>query len=275
LFGEKYYDGMEYVDFDDVTINLTGFYLGDFISFKNGTFKPNVNQLPEVTYSGFFVGSLVKCFGLEMRDKQMKDGFFGFNSSRFSNGVRPHGQEPNETSLVTFIHLPKQALLSGDTQKFSWPKRTMKKEFEMHFDLGPPQVLKRRNKRTEACISDFVNYDNHLLNSQIEKIGCKAPYQKTERNFSICSSKESMKLAVMDINGYMGNSDFLTNPCTSMTDIRYRFSEMDMPLYGSLDCFWITIKLPNTFMEVVQVKAVDFQTVIGNAGGYVGLFLGK
>ena len=31
LSGEKYYDGMEHVDFDGVTINLTDVYLGDGI----------------------------------------------------------------------------------------------------------------------------------------------------------------------------------------------------------------------------------------------------
>ena len=30
-----------------------------------------------------------------------------------------------------------------------------------------------------------------------------------------------------------------------------------------------------TYKEIIQVKAVDIQTVIGNAGGYVGLFCGK
>ena len=32
--------------------------------------------------------------------------------------------------------------------------------------------------------------------------------------------------------------------------------------------------LPHKIKIVTQVKDVDFQTVIGNAGGYVGLFLG-
>ena len=83
-----------------------------------------------------------------------------------------------------------------------------------------------------------------------------------------------MKHAVMDINGKRGYSDFLTPPCTSMEDIRYAFYESDVDYEGS-DWFWIMVRFPDTFMEIVQVRAVDIQTVIGNAGGYVGLFLGN
>ena len=121
---------------------------------------------------------------------------------------------------------------------------------------------------------DFVSYDKHHLASHLEKIGCKAPYQRTERNFSICSSKENMKQAVMDVSRPMESSEFLTTPCTFMEDIRYTFDETDVDWSGS-DWFRISIRLPDTFMEIVQVRAVDIQTVIGNAGGYVGLFLGK
>ena len=83
-----------------------------------------------------------------------------------------------------------------------------------------------------------------------------------------------MKQTVMDISGTRGNSDFLKPPCIDMEDIRYTFDELEVDWYGS-DWFWISIRFPDIFMEIVQVRAVDVQTVIGNAGGYVGLFLGN
>ena len=152
----------------------------------------------------------------------------------------------------------------------------MKKEYTMDFHFKQVQVLKRRDKRTYPCITDFANYDKHLLNSHVQTIGCKAPYQKTKGNFSICSSKENMKQAIMYISGTWEKYDFLTTPCTSIEDIRYTFEEFDVDKnWSGSDWFWITITLPDTFMEILQVRAVDVQTVIGNAGGYVGLFLGK
>ena len=40
---------------------------------------------------------------------------------------------------------------------------------------------------------------------------------------------------------------------------------------------WFRIRLwfrSNTFMEIKQIKAYNFENLVGNAGGYVGLFLG-
>ena len=46
--------------------------------------------------------------------------------------------------------------------------------------------------------------------------------------------------------------------------------------YGwGADYFWVSITFPNEFKEIYQQREVDIQTVIGNAGGYVGLFLGN
>ena len=71
LKGESAYDGIEKIDFDDVTLNMTDFYLGDSITFRNGTSisgdSPNfLNQLPRVTYSGFWDFLFLKCFGLRI-----------------------------------------------------------------------------------------------------------------------------------------------------------------------------------------------------------------
>ena len=41
------------------------------------------------------------------------------------------------------------------------------------------------------------------------------------------------------------------------------------------DFFHIMIVYPHQYKEIVMVRAVDIETVIANAGGYIGLFLGK
>ena len=50
--------------------------------------------------------------------------------------------------------------------------------------------------------------------------------------------------------------------------------EEDYDWKGS-DWFHIYIMHPHHIKEIVMVKAVTIQTAIGNAGGYIGLFLGK
>ena len=61
--------------------------------------------------------------------------------------------------------------------------------------------------------------------------------------------------------------------CTSAEIITYTYEEYDTNKNGS-DWVWFVIDYPKKFKEIKMVKAVNFQTVIGNAGGYVGLFLG-
>ena len=47
-------------------------------------------------------------------------------------------------------------------------------------------------------------------------------------------------------------------------------------IYGSVsDIFKVIIGYPNLHRETKMIQATDIQTVIGNAGGYTGLFLGK
>ena len=78
------------------------------------------------------------------------------------------------------------------------------------------------------------------------------------------------------------NAAHLIQPCVSIGDIRYSRNEYDFEAKRPYNGFgwkgpewaWLGLNLPHKIKVVTQVKDVDFQTVIGNAGGYVGLFLG-
>ena len=88
LKGESAYDGNEKIYFDDVTLNIADFYLGDSITFRNGTSIsgdwPNfLKQLPRVTYSGFWDFMFLKCFGLRIEYRNVMYAMFQFNSSVF------------------------------------------------------------------------------------------------------------------------------------------------------------------------------------------------
>ena len=75
------------------------------------------------------------------------------------------------------------------------------------------------------------------------------------------------------------NPEELKVPCNTYENVNFRFLESDFswsqrgnPTVGEMT---VGFKIPERFKEISQVKAVDIQTVIGNAGGYVGLFLGN
>lgn len=275
LTGSKYYDGIENVDFNDVTVDLSEYVHADRIMFNNGTaikrIYPNkVFEQPILTYAGdiWDTDSIYKCFGLRMQKKNIVAGYFAFNKSLFG------GRSFDD--MMTFIHFPNQLMLSMSTIKSEWPSSINKTmtEYSLDFTITQVEVLTRRNKRTKPCISNAISFDETIMNDHIEKNGCRAPYQHSRNEMPLCSSTKGMKGANYDLILKISEK----TPCISIKNIMYNFEEFEMDGHWERlgpDYFWITLTFPHEFKEISQVRAVDIQTVIGNAGGYVGLFLGN
>ena len=199
LEGKAYYNGIEKIDFDDVTLNIEDLYIGDSIKFRNGTLisgrKPNLlNDIPRVSYTSIPDGILVKCFGLQFQYTNVASARFGFNASIFRDKKIAH---PN---FSIFFHMPNKTLLSKNSRKvLMWPKEMQSDELFMVFALQEIKVLKRRiNRKHAPCLSDEYNYDETILDDYLQEVGCKAPYQKTKKDFKVCNSTEKMKEASFD-----------------------------------------------------------------------------
>ena len=64
-------------------------------------------------------------------------------------------------------------------------------------------------------------------------------------------------------------------PCQDILDIPYRHSEVSLPL-NKTKGFTIIVSYPSNNVKTVrQSQAVDVHTLIGNIGGYIGLFMGN
>ena len=277
LTGEKYknilrgstsFNRMKDMIFDDVTLNLADFHLGEGVGFINGSFIEDIHldypELPQVTYAGFRNKNFIKCFGLRAKFKNINYMFFGFNSSLYPNGTRPSSKR----STWVALHLPNQLTLAWGSDKNSWPKRNEKNEYYMSFKLQQLDILKRRNKRMDPCLSDDMDFDQIILDDYLEKVGCKAPYQSTNKSFEICNTKEK----IAEANSDRGEKPM--KPCTSASSMIFSYEEAEYNAKGS-DWFHVVLVYPSQYREIMMVKAIDLQTVIGNAGGYIGLFLGK
>ena len=268
LTGENYYKGFDKIDFDNVTLNLLDYYLGERIWFRNGTriddnFSSHLNELPQFAHAWVDYGEVIKCFGIRVHYPGVAKVTFHFNSSIFPGGIR------NNDNFKAFVHLPNKMLTGRSVVKFIWPKRTIKKEYFMRFKFKQVEILRRRNKRSEPCQPDSIHYDDYLLGKHITRLGCKAPYH-VRINRTICTSKEKMKRSSFD--PFQHKHTMV--PCTSMETIAFHYSEFNDEWKGS-GWFHVTLKFPNRYKIIKMIKAVDLQTAIGNAGGYVGLFLGN
>ena len=192
-----------------------------------------------------------------------------FNSSVFPNGTR----NSKRLNLLIFFHLPNQLISSGNFGKYTWPKRNQARAYTMFFQLQQIEIIERRNKRKDPCIPKQLNYDQFILDDRLEKIGCKTPYQRTTRNLKICGSRNEKMYATVDFFSCKKP----IQPCTGAGAITFTYDEFNLSPIMEADSqlFHIMIIYPHQYKEIVMVRAVDIETVIANAGGYIGLFLGK
>ena len=119
-------------------------------------------------------------------------------------------------------------------------------------------------------ISDDLNFDQMIIDEHLQEVGCRTPNQKTSKNLKLCSSNEKMKEASYDLIGKKKSM----KSCTTMSTITFAYEENNVDLNGS-DWFHLQIHYPDQYKEIVMIRAVDIETVIANAGGYIGLFLGN
>ena len=66
-------------------------------------------------------------------------------------------------------------------------------------------------------------------------------------------------------------------PCVEITDMQYSYSEFEWSELGmeTNGIFAIQVRWPDQFKIVKQFRDISIHTLIGNGGGYVGIFLGK
>ena len=268
LSGSKSYNGEKNINFDDVTLNLADFLLWNHTTLRKDPIKfkkPSKCQQEklQVTYSGFAYEEFMKCFGLKLKCRNIKRLILGFNSSVYPDGIRPSSY----LSTAVALHLPNQLSLAGSYFKYTWPKRNEKKKYSMDFNLQQIDLLKRRNKRNDPCTND-LNFDQVILDDHLQKIGCKAPYQRTNKSMEICDSIEKIRDAKFDLF----YNELQKKPCTSASTLSFSYNEYE---YEGSGWFRVILFYPNQYRKITLIQAIDLHTLIGNAGAYVGLFLGK
>ena len=106
------------------------------------------------------------------------------------------------------------------------------------------------------------------------KAGCTPPYHEYIENLPVCSTKDQMLASMFNLRF----DDYGENPpCEGMEKIYYSFEEADLDetKWYEPGYFWVGIWINNQkFKEIVQIKAIDLNGLVGYIGGYIGLILG-
>ena len=221
----------------------------------------------------------MKCFTFEITNVQVSQVSWHLGREIFPNGIRPRVDE-----FCTLFHYPNQILDSINTIRSQWGKKSKDQNYYMLFSVLGMNVFSRRYKpKLHNCIRDWKNYDSIMQEKHIDTIGCKAPYQKTIHDWPICDSQEKMKETLFPIQ------TGLDSPCRTIENIDARKTEtydkslgpekqyQNMKIRGKnwKEWFGVTYQiLSDKFTIKINKKEMDFESLVGYIGGYVGLFAG-
>ena len=112
--------------------------------------------------------------------------------------------------------------------------------------------------------------------------GCRAPYQIQDTSvphFPECTSKEKIKDAFFDEANFEPAK--VDPPCEEMLQIADDYTEVDLTKhirsYLGIVRNWNSLGIiyPNRVKVIEQAKEISFHSLVGNCGGYIGLFLGN
>ena len=101
---------------------------------------------------------------------------------------------------------------------------------------------------------DWEDYNDSIVSNHIQKVGCRAPYQKSVDGIPFCSTKESMKNASLL---RIRDEHMLHPPCRYMSKILYKFVESDMSrtkFYKKDEIAIGIFYFDATFREIVQTR---------------------
>ena len=138
------------------------------------------------------------------------------------------------------------------------------------FIITTIEVLKRRNKHNDPCLVDWKHVDDLVLNKHLNRVGCSAPYHKT--HFPVCTTKEKMQESLYEVTD-IRRREYFPYPCQEISNILYTYQ--GRPITSNESVFRVSVVYPGKMRIVTQHRLIDVQVLIGNIGGYIGLFLGK
>ena len=269
--------------YENVTISIKDKIIGLVAFFRNGDYKifneTNYDEILEIheSYNGYFATQFHKCFGLELKKTQMKtvEHFLMYmNHSMFE--VYPDGFRPYDGSFKTFLHYPDHFVTSIPTGKVGWPEQGLKSNYIMHFLIKMVEILRRRNKDGKPCLAGN-DLDSRIIRSISKEAGCRAPYLSSKEDFPLCVGKDAIKKAKISRREFD-----LTNivyPCEVIANIEYDYSEKQFSKgkqqWGPNLTIGLWITFPERMKIIQHAKEITFNSLVGNCGGYIGLFLGK
>ena len=266
------------IEFNNVTIDLFEYFKELKIQWNNDT--PYIcndrDNCPfakfKNSFNGFLhIGRLFKCFSVEpySDDSRVIIGMWLLFEPHLVSAL----SKINEyRPIAVTINYPNQFLRNIEDFRYIWLEDKKTQRSYNAFKITHIELIQRRFKEKDPCFEDWRNYDQKLLQKHIESVDCKPPYLTS--NKSLCITKQEMRDSVYNLRNVRQK---YPKPCHEITNIaftsHYYRTRSIKDAYN--DYIGLRVVYPGNVKLIKQSQLVDIHSLIGNIGGYIGLFLGK
>ena len=272
LKGDIHDDQYEKIDYKNVTMDLDDYFIKSVFKLSNDSTSRTSFAKPahKVIFNGFYAGKFRKCFETQvdkMETPKLQEITYEYDNTKL---LRDLSFPPNRSYELPFnLHHTEQFLVKSSTAQWLYIKHGEEiKIGQVSIIVTGIEFMKRRKKRDQNCSQDSKDFDTLVLRKHIIGNGCRAPYHEPYKKYPVCRNMTKMKQYKYDFDE--ARKEYYTKPCE-------RFSKVDRIVdSGYSSKVWkLHIVYPEDMKIITQSKEVDGHALIGNIGGYVGLFLGK
>ena len=274
LHGELVDKKLTDIDYNNVTINVFDHLLKWGVQWRNGSVTWNITNTVNIhiTFNGFYEDVFWKCFGMKANDEYYRD--VKYIEVYFKRHKLLEGSMRISHNFVLYKHYPNQLLL-GSLDEGAWffKNRTKGQPAFHELIIGETQILEKRNKAKDPCMTDGKYYDDFVLKKHIKQNECQAPYHMVHKDVPVCTTKAQMTAYKYEFSKLKGK--YTPHPCRRVANIAWVTNIHEAYWVDDRYSLVVQIIYPDQLKIITQSKAVDIHTFIGNIGGYIGLFLGK
>ena len=273
LKGNRFNISYESIPYENVSLDMNDYFLHATETWMNNT-DVMLNSSQHIDHKYIFTGfnsygQIMKCFSIQTNVSQnryiQKIGVH-YDTTKFiadwNNILEP------KVKFGLKFHLPGQFFVGDEPEWFEWFLVTDPPDI---FRIGvyELEIIKRRNSRNKQCSEDSKTYDENILMRHVSKQGCRAPSLNVDDTYQLCKTARKIKESRMSY-AKVKLIDY-PKPCHRISKIRL-WDETETNVAKELTFY---ISYPEEFKVITQSKEVDIHGLIGNVGGYIGLFLGN
>ena len=265
-FDENMLESLTNVDYSNLTLKLRDYVISTTSYTRDGPYGVEDSLYHTDSYNGFADnGEFEKCFEIKSiePDYLLRETRVNYNLSSIWNDLG------GKKKISVNIHYPGQQLLRTNLPiEFKSGGLTQ----SMVLSINDIEVIKSRNSRNRRCTpyDKMRKFDDMVREKHIQASKCRAPYLRPFQDFLTCNTRESLKTSIYKYRNV--RSKYYPASCQRLSKISYEKTDK----YDDKESNWaLAILYPDYIRIITQSKEVDIHALVGNIGGYIGLFLGN